>query len=163
MDTTPSFWNETHPLSAACTALTEELVPSEGNCATIEGEILRAANRITYDWYNNGFGCNNWSGAIYFLEEYLPMPKELEDHVVLLMKLSTGAPVPYGADKDITLAVEALMERAVQYVMAFKGAYHENTEDLDLFDFSSPDYEGDDEDEDEDMWRSSWEDDSEEE
>ena len=31
-----------------------ELVPSQGNAGTVNGEIVRAANKIGYRWYNDG-------------------------------------------------------------------------------------------------------------
>lgn len=62
-----NFWDETHPLTEANTRLFNELVPSSGKCDTLQGECLRAASKISYDWYNNGWGCNNWSGAVVFL------------------------------------------------------------------------------------------------
>lgn len=65
-----NFWDQTHPLSADNERLFEQLVPGSGNCATLQGECLRAASKIGYDWYNNGWGCNNWSGAVVFLREH---------------------------------------------------------------------------------------------
>lgn len=62
-----NFWDQTHPLSADSTRLCAELVPTVGKCDTLQGELLRASTRIAYDWYNNGWGCNNWSGAVAFL------------------------------------------------------------------------------------------------
>lgn len=66
----PSFWDKTHPLSADADRLFEQLVPSSGSCTSLQGELVRAASKIGYDWYNNGWGCNNWSGAVVFLERY---------------------------------------------------------------------------------------------
>lgn len=63
----PNFWDRTHPLSADNERLFEQLVPACGHCDTLQGECLRAAAKIGYDWYNNGWGCNNWSGAVVFL------------------------------------------------------------------------------------------------
>ena len=63
-----NFWDQTHPLSADYDRLNEQLVPVSGMCDTLQGEMLRAASKIGYDWYNNGWGCNNWSGAVVFLE-----------------------------------------------------------------------------------------------
>jgi len=65
-----NFWDNDHPLAADYQRLYDELVPSSGNCATMQGEMIRAAGKIGYDWYNNGWGCNNWSGAVVFLRKF---------------------------------------------------------------------------------------------
>jgi len=53
----PGFWGQTHPLSAKQEELFAKLVPVSGEASTAHGEVLRAANRIYYDVYNNGL-CN---------------------------------------------------------------------------------------------------------
>lgn len=50
--------------------LWSELVPRSGKCDTVNGELLRAANKICYDYYNNGWNCNNWSGAVIYLRNH---------------------------------------------------------------------------------------------
>lgn len=62
-----NFWDGDHPLTEIAKAKHSELVPMSGNCQTFQGELLRCSSRIEYDWYNNGWGCNNWSGAVMFL------------------------------------------------------------------------------------------------
>ena len=42
------------------------LMPASGNASTLEGELLRCANNLYYDLYNNGC-CNNKSGFWNFL------------------------------------------------------------------------------------------------
>lgn len=64
-----TFWGEDHPLSAKANELFEALVPDQGHCATLQGEMLRASTKISYDWFNNGWGCNNWSGAVVFIQK----------------------------------------------------------------------------------------------
>ena len=49
--------------------LANELIPDRGKCDTLAGEVLRAAGRLQYDFYNNGMG-NNTSGAIHFLDHH---------------------------------------------------------------------------------------------
>lgn len=65
-----NFWDQDHPLSAAADEMFTKLVPPSGVCSTVQGECLRAAAKINYDWFNNGWGCNNWSGAVVFLQEH---------------------------------------------------------------------------------------------
>ena len=71
MQVIQNFWDQTHPLSAKAEELYQELVPTMGNCETLQGELLRASSKISYDWYNNGWGCNNWSGAVIFLRDHI--------------------------------------------------------------------------------------------
>jgi hypothetical protein len=65
-----TFWNQEHPLSVKAQELFDTLVPTIGSCTTLQGELLRASTRIGYDWFNNGWGCNNWSGAVVFLRTH---------------------------------------------------------------------------------------------
>lgn len=73
----------------------DELIPSSGPSYSVPGEILRAASRIDYDLYNNGFG-NDWSSTLYYLER---MNKEcnlgIKDSVFKWLR-------PYSAGKTIT-------------------------------------------------------------
>ena len=48
--------------------LFESLVPASGPAKTLAGEVVRAAAKLRYDFYNNGMG-NNTSGAINFLRD----------------------------------------------------------------------------------------------
>lgn len=47
----------------------KHLIPIDGTCETLEGELLRAAGRLYYEYYNNGF-CNNVSGPKVFLKKH---------------------------------------------------------------------------------------------
>ena len=68
-------------MSATFERIWEELVPREGNCDTVAGEMIRATGRLRYDFYNNGMG-NNTSGALKFLREKGAIDKELFDYVL---------------------------------------------------------------------------------
>ena len=70
MSDVKTFWNGDHELTAAERKMGEDLMPMSGNCASLQGELYRASTRISYDWYNNGWGCNNWSGAVVFLKKF---------------------------------------------------------------------------------------------
>lgn len=58
--------------------LFNKLVPTEGNCPTIEGEVLRAINRIIYRYHNDGdlyfkeYGCETAGPAHAFLYNHTP-------------------------------------------------------------------------------------------
>ena len=51
-----SYWEGTGKYSKELEELTSELVPSSGKATSVKGEVLRAINRIAYDYYNNGCG-----------------------------------------------------------------------------------------------------------
>lgn len=52
-----NYFDSTSIHQAAFDRLYGELVPSYGEAETVKGETLRAASRVYYDWFNNGF-CN---------------------------------------------------------------------------------------------------------
>ena len=64
------FWNQDHPLSKEFSRLWDEYVPMSGATDYVETELLRAANRIIYDWYNNGWGVNNKTAELEFLQSH---------------------------------------------------------------------------------------------
>lgn len=59
--------------------LFEKLVPNQGKAETLEGETLRAINRIIYRYYNDGdywfdgYGCETAGPAEAFLREFSPI------------------------------------------------------------------------------------------
>ncbi len=52
-----SYWNNTGAYQDEHDKLYAQLVPSSDNASTIHGELIRCANRLSYDYYNNG-NCN---------------------------------------------------------------------------------------------------------
>jgi hypothetical protein len=149
----PNFWDKTHPLSEKAEALFEQLVPSSGNCTTLQGELLRASSKIGYDWYNNGWGCNNWSGAVIFLRDHIadlpamaPDAKSDEFHNALreVHEFSHGEPADI-SDYRADVLVTAIHEYVVKKILA-------NPEpipnDKDMWDFGEPDFVPEDDDDD---------------
>lgn len=67
---TISFWNNNHPLQSLYNELYDSLVPSHGSAETLAGEVIRAATKLYYDYYNNGL-CNNVTGAVDFLNKHI--------------------------------------------------------------------------------------------
>lgn len=67
--------------------LFEKLVPASGKCDTLEGETLRAINRILYRYFNDGdywfdgYGTETAGPAESFLRQYAPIDlrQELEN------------------------------------------------------------------------------------
>jgi hypothetical protein len=62
------------------TVLFAKLVPASGKCDTVEGEMLRAINRMIYRYYNDGdfwfegYGCETAGPAEAYLREESPLP-----------------------------------------------------------------------------------------
>lgn len=48
-----------------------ELMPNQGPSKYYAGEIIRAVNKVAYDYYNNGFG-NRWDAPAAFLMDNVP-------------------------------------------------------------------------------------------
>lgn len=157
-----NFWDQTHPLSKKAEELYEALVPDSGNCTTLQGELLRASSKIGYDWYNNGWGCNNWSGAVIFLRNHIadlpilaPDANSDEFHNALreVHGYSHGEPADI-SDERADRLVTAIHEYVVQKILANPDPI---PNEKDMWDFGEPDapYEEDfdfsDEDDDEDF------------
>jgi len=143
-----SFWNNNHALTPVYEKLWSELVPDEGACYTIEGECLRAAARLGYDCFNNGFG-NNTSGALNWLVQEFDHPEMLR--VASLLKPYTNN--FYGNSEGGMVLVEYLAQEVTKAVAAVE-TYTATTKDM--FSLQDPD-EWDDE-EDEDEYEDEWED-----
>jgi hypothetical protein len=127
-----SLYSGKSPLSAEYNRLFALLVPSEGRCATLEGEMLRASSRIYHDYYNNGFG-NNWSGAHRFLDKHLGL-RSSERKMLgryargRICKRSEGQ---YGSNDPIAIALEDIATRVVEWVLTVeKTGFNENNEDM---------------------------------
>jgi len=74
-----TYWSGTGKYQAAY----EELVaamPRMGKCDTVAGEMIRAASRIGYDFYNNGMG-NNTSGSLNYLREQSAIDDDIYDAI----------------------------------------------------------------------------------
>lgn len=149
-----TFWNQQHPLSAKAEELFEALVPSSGNCTTLQGELLRASTKIGYDWFNNGWGCNNWSGAVIFLAQNLgKLPKQPSEELLKVFNdnlrkayyQSHGEPCHSEYDEVVTvihgIVVQALIDNPEPI---------ENV--VDMYSLQEPDYIPDDEDDEEEEW-----------
>lgn len=121
-----TFWNGNHKLSAASDKMSETLMPMSGNCATLQGELYRASTRISYDWFNNGWGCNNWSGAVVFLQQFfreLPVQPsaetlaDLEKNLRYVHEYSHGEPSGHLNDDKVEAVVTRIHEIVVQTIL----------------------------------------------
>ncbi len=124
-----TFWNDEHPLSAKANELFTALVPDEGHCETLQGEMLRASTKISYDWFNNGWGCNNWSGAVVFISKYYhlfqnPLDKFFIDELMLTACLnyvhgySHGEPCTQDYDGKVCETVTKIHEIIINTIIA---------------------------------------------
>lgn len=152
MQDLPNFWDRTHPLSAEAERMFEQLVPVSGQCQTLQGELLRAASKIGYDWYNNGWGCNNWSGAVIFLRDHIadlpimaPDAKSEEFHNALreVYHFSHGEPADI-SDGRADLLVTTIHEYVVKKILANPTLV---PNEKDMWDLCEPDYIPDEQDE----------------
>ena len=148
------FWNDTHPLSPNYKELITALVPDADNCATVEGEYLRAANRIAYDLFNNGWGCNNWSGAVVFLKKNIhALPHMKMEWLDAVHAYSHGEPAFMGSNDEkyekyqfIVTSIVAAVVQSIIDVLA-NGSLTMNEQDLDIFQFQEPSWEPEEDDE----------------
>lgn len=121
-------------MSATFERIWEELVPREGNAATVAGEMVRAAGRLRYDFYNNGMG-NNTSGALKFLREKGAIDKELFEYV---LPYTTGRVYQGKYENDLFhIAIDRIVEMTTKMVTFNPQLMTmENTEDM--FDYEDP-------------------------
>ena len=57
MEARISYWDNTGKYQEDLDRLTKKLMPAQGEAETIEGELIRAVNRLYYEYCNNG-NCN---------------------------------------------------------------------------------------------------------
>ena len=121
-------------MSATFERIWEELVPRKGNAATVAGEMVRAAGRLRYDFYNNGMG-NNTSGALKFLREKGAIDKELFEYV---LPYTTGRTYSGNYENDLFhIAIDRIVEMTTKMVTYNPQLMTmENTEDM--FDYEDP-------------------------
>lgn len=153
-----TFWNDKHPLTAQANALFDALVPDSGYCSTVVGELLRASTKISYDWFNNGWGCNNWSGAVVFIRQnYKALQlseenvKRLKQALSYVIEYSHGEPSPKNedrADENVTTIHEIIVQGIIDTPFY---AWKANTQDM--YELSEEDYQHRWGDSDEDKYR----------
>lgn len=86
---------------------------------TTEGWLLLAAERVAHEFYNNGGG-NNVSGAFYYLRQHLPYFKV--EWSEALIPFVTGSGGIFCSNEQL-VAVEEILDTAVQYVISREGNY----------------------------------------
>ena len=128
--------------------LFDQLVPFEGKCESLAGEMVRAAARLRYDFYNNGMG-NNTSGALNFLRHHSVIDKQLADYV---RPYTTGRLYDGVYEGDFfQVAIDTIVEMTEKFVTSNPQTMTIDNA-TDMFEFSDDDLEDEeyfDEDEDE--------------
>jgi len=127
----PTYWNNSGKYQAIYDSIT--LVPAAGKCDTVEGELIRAASKIYYDYYNNGFG-NNWSGAWNYLDQY-SIVRDISRELDFLHDYRCG--VRFHVNDEIIDCLESLVNKILEYVIFRENQYETN--DLDMFALSEDD------------------------
>ena len=141
------------PLGKRNDVLFDKLVPSSGDSETVEGELIRAINRIIYRFYNDGdffykgYGIETAGGAHSFLINSKQIPFDLQSTLTSIFNKAEGAPED-GYERLIKFA----LEKVVDHVEATPEDEYTKL-DRGMFDFE-PEYEEDlyDEEEDDDYY-----------
>lgn len=96
-----------------------KLVPLSGPSKTLKGEIFRAAMKIYYDYYNNGFG-NSWPEAASFLMGHVKLSSNVRQ---MLFDHALGN---MGSGLDAT--IEEMMSTTIEQIYTMQDS--PNTADM---------------------------------
>jgi hypothetical protein len=111
--------------------LYDKLVPNSGNSDFLEGEILRAINRIVYRFYNDGdffykgYGAETAGPAHSFLTNSREIPLELQSTLSSTFSKAIDAPEE-GYERLLKFALEKILD----YIESKDGNYTESSEDM---------------------------------
>lgn len=108
-----TYWSSNGKYQEWYQANYSNLVPDNSAAPTLAGEMLRAACRLYYDYYNNGM-CNNTSGAAKFLVHYdircdLGVAEELHD---IALESNTGSYTLVELSRQLEAVFDAVIEFA---------------------------------------------------
>lgn len=118
--------------------LFKELVPSEGPCKTVEGEMIRSIMRVLYRYFNDGdffykgYGKETAGPSVKWLKEKSPLSKEIKAafNYAKANTLREGSRGQYDAEKDgYLIGLYKAVDLIYKYVKERKGNYTDNTED----------------------------------
>ena len=141
-----TYWNNKGTYQADYDRLVQ-LMPMSGKCETVAGELIRAATRLTYDFYNNGMG-NNTSGAVNYLDHLCVFDYDNTNVFGKIYEYTRGKIYNGNYDGDeLQMAIERMIDYTVQFILENPSLEtQENT--LDMFDFEDPEEHFYDEEED---------------
>lgn len=103
--------------------LYKKLVPDSGKCDTLEGETLRAINRIIYRYYNDG---DYWYDG-YGIETAGPAERFLYLHSPVDVRLELASSYTDGETYEYFL--EIILEKIVTHIESVK-EYQKNYHDM---------------------------------
>ena len=131
-----TYWNNKGTYQADYDRLVQ-LMPMSGKCETVAGELIRAATRLTYDFYNNGMG-NNTSGAVNYLDHLCVFDYDNTNVFGKIYEYTRGKIYNGNYDGDeLQMAIERMIDYTVQFILENPSLEtQENT--LDMFDFEDP-------------------------
>ncbi len=113
--------------------LFDKLVPGQGKAETLEGEMLRAVNRLVYryyndgDKYNEGYGTETAGPAHSFLVNAVHPLRAKMDSIMGEEKLS---------DNEYENMLKMVLGLILDYIESKEGEYTKNTQG-DIFDYPS--------------------------
>jgi len=129
-------------LEARNNPLYDKLVPGQGNAKTVEGEMLRAINRIAYRYYNDGdkyfqgYGTETAGPAHSFLVNANHPQKSAMNQIF-------NEPI---SDSEYEQMIKDALDMILDYIESRQGKYTKNTLGG-IFDYE-PEFEDDEEDDD---------------
>lgn len=133
--------------------LFEELVPSMGKADTEGGEIMRAVNRIQYRYWNDGdiagqgYGKRTVNPAVRFLDLVVVRLKSCAFRT-LVNQFQDYVNGTYVSDSEYDEKVKELVKEAIIYIAQKK--LYEVSNGIDMFDYTIPEVDKEDDYEDED-------------
>jgi len=141
-----NYWNETGKNQKDFDRLLEA-VPAMGKCDTVAGEMIRAANKLGYDYWNNGMG-NNTSGAVNYLDHIGVFDMDRTNLFGKIYEYTRGKCPPRFYEDEFAGYINDMIDMTVEYILAHPELETQKN-DKDMFDFEDPeepwDFEEDDE------------------
>ena len=108
-----TYWSGNGKYQAAYDELVKKM-PASGKCDTVAGEMIRAASRLGYDFYNNGMG-NNTSGALNYLSEQSAIDDDVYDTIY---KYTRGRIYEGNYNGDsLQVAIESMVDQTVGMIV----------------------------------------------
>ena len=127
-----NYWNQTGKNQKDFDRLLE-LMPAKGKCDTVAGELVRAANKLGYDYWNNGMG-NNTSGAINYLDHIGVFDMDRTNLFGKIYEYTRGK-IP--SHNDFEGYINDMIDMTIEYILAHPELETQPNE-ADMLDFSDP-------------------------
>jgi hypothetical protein len=120
-------------LEARNKPLFDKLVPGQGTAETLEGEMLRAVNRLVYRYYNDGDKYNEGYGT----ETAGPAHSFLVNAVhPLRAKMDSIMDEEFKSDGEYERMLKVVLGLVLDHIESKEGEYTKNTQG-DIFDYPS--------------------------